>query len=179
MMLTVASSIMSLRSSLQTLLSIGSLAAARPGQTPLRFTSNGTFQLAVFGDLHYGEAEDLVWGPQQDINSTRVMNTVLDYENQQLVVLNGDLITGENTYKANASHYVDQIVAPLVQRNAVWASTYGNHDSDFNLSRMDILKRGSVIFGSSHCCSLHADYVAVSQTSSSAHLGGFSAPFFR
>ncbi|KAK3115545.1 hypothetical protein LTR53_004992 [Teratosphaeriaceae sp. CCFEE 6253] len=106
----------------------------------LRFTENGTFQLAVFNDLHYGEAQDLVSGPQQDVNTTRVTNAILDAENPQLVVLNGDLITGENTYKHNSSSYVDEIVQPLVQRNLPWASTYGNHDSDFNLSREDILK---------------------------------------
>lgn len=117
-------------------------ALAAPSTTPaLRFGKDGTFQLSVFEDLHFGEAENLGWGPQQDFNSTRVMNSVLSTESQQLVVLNGDLITGENTYLANSSHYMDQIVAPLVQRNRPWASTYGNHDSDFNLSRHDILAR--------------------------------------
>lgn len=126
----------------------------------LRFTDKGTFQISVFSDLHYGEgnhplnhklvlehntncptAENLDWGPQQDINSTRVMNSILDQESPQLVVLNGDLITGENTYKANSSHYLDQIVAPLVDRNLYWACTYGNHDSQFNLSRQEIFVR--------------------------------------
>ena len=51
------------------------------------------------------------------------MNTVLDVESPQLVVLNGDLITGENTYLANSTHYVDEIVQPLVQRGLSWAST--------------------------------------------------------
>lgn len=27
------------------------------GFTPLRFTSDGTFQISVFNDLHYGEGE--------------------------------------------------------------------------------------------------------------------------
>lgn len=107
----------------------------------LHLTSNGTFQLSVFEDLHYGEAENLVWGPQQDVNSTRVMNTVLNEEKQQLVVLNGDLITGENTYLSNSTAYVDEIVAPLVQRGLRWASTYGNHDSDFNISRQGMYAR--------------------------------------
>ncbi|KAK4550022.1 hypothetical protein LTR36_002989 [Oleoguttula mirabilis] len=113
---------------------------SRLGQE-LRFTANGTFQLAVFEDLHFGEAEDTDWGPQQDVNSTRVMNTVLDSEHPQLVVINGDLITGENTYKGNSTHYVDAIVQPLLNRSLLWASTYGNHDSDFNLSRQHILAR--------------------------------------
>ncbi len=35
----------------------------------------------------------------------------------------------------NASDYVHQIVSPLVDGRVPWASTYGNHDSKFNLSR--------------------------------------------
>lgn len=85
--------------------------------------------------------EDSDWAPVQDINSTRVMNSILDDESPQLVVINGDLITGENTYKHNSSDYVDKIVAPLVERDLLWASTYGNHDSDFNLSREAILAK--------------------------------------
>jgi len=53
------------------------------------------------------------------------MNTVLDNESPQLVVLNGDLITGENTYLSNSTYYVDRIVQPMVQRGLSWASTYG------------------------------------------------------
>lgn len=70
-----------------------------------------------------------------------MINSILSAEQPQLVVLNGDLITGENTFRENSSHYVDQIVAPLVERGLLWASTYGNHDSDYNLSRADIYAR--------------------------------------
>lgn len=108
---------------------------------PLRFSGNGTFQIAVFEDLHYGEAEDLDWGPAADVKSTRVMNTILDAELPNLVVLNGDLITGENTFLENSTHYVDEIVAPLVRRGIPWASAYGNHDIEYNLSTQALLKR--------------------------------------
>ncbi|TKA76484.1 hypothetical protein B0A55_02878 [Friedmanniomyces simplex] len=97
---------------------------------PLRFTSNGTFQISIFNDLHFGENAWDTWGPQQDINSVK-----------QLVVLNGDLITGENAYLENATVKIDQIVAPLLARGLTWASTYGNHDSQYNLSRHAILQR--------------------------------------
>ena len=83
------------------------------------------------------------FGPQQDIWSTYVMNQVFDAESPQLVVLNGDLITGENTFLENSTDYIDEIVAPLVQRKLSWASTYGNHDSAFNLSRDSILRPGT------------------------------------
>lgn len=106
-----------------------------------RVIPNSSSFLIFCSSTDTNPAEDLAWGPQQDTNSTRVMNTVLDYEHPQLVVLNGDLITGENTYKANSSAYVDRIVAPLVNRSLLWASTYGNHDSEFNLSRQEIFAR--------------------------------------
>lgn len=69
------------------------------------------------------------------------MNNILSDESPQLVVINGDLITGENTYLANATHYVDQIVPPIVSRHLPWASTYGNHDSDVNLSPTALFQR--------------------------------------
>lgn len=106
---------------------------------PLRFTAAGTFQISIFEDLHFGENYWDSWGPQQDVNSVRVLNEVLDRENPQLVVLNGDLITGENAFRDNSTAVIHQIAAPLVQRNLSWASTYGNHDSQFNLSRAQIL----------------------------------------
>ena len=108
----------------------------------LRFSPGGTFHLAVFEDLHFGEAEDLDWGPEQDVRSNAVMNTILQSEPSiQLVVLNGDLITGENTYMENSTSYVDKIVRPMLEHDLPWASTYGNHDSDFNISREGIFTR--------------------------------------
>lgn len=101
----------------------------------LQLTTSHAFTLAIFSDLHFGE-EEHGWGIDQDLNSTRVMNAVLDAEEAiHLVVLNGDLITGENTFKENSSDYLSQIVTPMRDRSIPWASTYGNHDSKFNLSR--------------------------------------------
>ncbi|OAQ96467.1 hypothetical protein LLEC1_04307 [Akanthomyces lecanii] len=128
------------------------LEAPSVASRPLTFGKDGSFQISVFEDLHFGESMfacpndsrdgSLIlkpdawdsWGPQQDINSVKVLNNVLDNETPQLVVLNGDLITGENAFVHNGSAYVDQIVKPIVDRGLLWASTYGNHDSDFNLS---------------------------------------------
>lgn len=101
-------------------------AAAVPSWPPLRFTPEGTFQMTVFNDLHFGEAENTDWGPLQDVDTLLVMDTVLEKESPQLVVINGDFITGENTFKRNSTDYVDEVVSPLVARKLPWASTYGS-----------------------------------------------------
>ena len=105
-----------------------------PCRADLKLADDGTFHLSVFSDLHYGENES-TFGIPADMNSAALMRQVLSEEQPNFVVLNGDLITGENTFAFNSTGYVDQIVAPLVQGGYSWASTYGNHDSKYNLSR--------------------------------------------
>ena len=100
----------------------------------LNQAGDGTFHISVFSDLHYGENES-TFGIPADMNSAALMRQVLSQENPDFVVLNGDLITGENTFAFNSTGYVDEIVAPLVEGGYKWASTYGNHDSKYNLSR--------------------------------------------
>ncbi|KAM5349367.1 hypothetical protein ACJ41O_005872 [Fusarium nematophilum] len=114
---------------------------------PLKFTSKGTFQIAVFSDMHFGQYPDGV-GPEQDRKSAQVIADVLDYDFPDLVVLNGDLVSGELTYQDNSTHYVDQVVAPIVERNLTWASTYGNHDHNYNITGDGILEREQLFPGS-------------------------------
>lgn len=81
-------------SSLASLVAVGSAAAQSYPRPPLRINNDGTFKIAAFSDQHYGENEDS-FGIPQDINSTRLTNHILDTEDPDFVVLNGDLITGE------------------------------------------------------------------------------------
>ncbi len=69
------------------------------------------------------------------------MTSILNAESPQLVVLTGDLITGEQTNRSNSSLYVDRIVAPLMEQDVPWASVYGNHDSTMNLCPQDVFDR--------------------------------------
>ncbi|KAI1016341.1 hypothetical protein LB503_010429 [Fusarium chuoi] len=113
---------------------------------PLRFTKNGTFQIAIFSDMHFGQYESST-GPEQDRNSVEVIRKVLDYDRPDLVVLNGDLINGDSTFAHNSTHYVDMIVEPIVNRSLTWASTYGNHDHNYNIAGDDILEREQLFPG--------------------------------
>ena len=131
---------------LQLLLALASLTTT---PRPSLHLKSGTkfFKIAACFDLHFGEDEHS-FGPAQDIGSAQLMHHVLDTEDPDCVVLNGDLITGENTFASNSTKYVDVVVKPLVDRGYSWASTYGNHDSNYNLSREGILREEQNYAGS-------------------------------
>lgn len=58
-----------------------------------------SFQITIFADLHFGEEPSTIWGPEQDVNTTRAMEAVLSHETPDLVVLLGDLITSDKRYR--------------------------------------------------------------------------------
>ncbi|XPS80164.1 hypothetical protein M3J07_012150 [Ascochyta lentis] len=96
----------------------------------LRFGADKKFSITVFSDLHLGEPS---WvgagkGPDADLKTIGVMNSVLDNEHSNLVVLNGDLTSCEFMAPENLTASIDQITAPLVERNMPFAATFGNHD---------------------------------------------------
>ncbi|KAH6891872.1 Metallo-dependent phosphatase-like protein [Coprinopsis sp. MPI-PUGE-AT-0042] len=107
------------------------------GKPRITFNDDGTFKVTVFSDLHFGENEEGPWGPEQDLNSTRVMKRVLKDEKPGYVVLNGDLVTGENTFKENVTSYLDQIIAPLNDAHVPFSSTQGNHDNQVNVTHLE------------------------------------------
>ncbi|KAF8962278.1 Metallo-dependent phosphatase [Flammula alnicola] len=112
-----------------------------PGKARLTFKPDGTFKLTVFSDLHFGENPWDSWGPEQDVNSTALMNTVLADEEPDYVVINGDLITGENTFRENSTSLVDEIVAPLNKAKIPFSSTHGNHDNQANITHEEEILR--------------------------------------
>ncbi|KAI0764830.1 Metallo-dependent phosphatase [Fomes fomentarius] len=112
-----------------------------PNKPRLTFRSDGTFKLTVFSDLHFGENPWDDWGPVQDTNSIKLMNTVLPSEKPDYVVLNGDLITGENTFRENSTKLIDEIVAPLNNLRIPFSSTHGNHDNEPNITHAEEIRR--------------------------------------
>ncbi|KAF4616807.1 hypothetical protein D9613_008404 [Agrocybe pediades] len=111
------------------------------GKPRVTFKANGTFKLTVFSDLHFGENPWDNWGPQQDVNSLQLMNTVLGDEKPDYVVINGDLITGENTFRENSTTLVDEIVGPLNAARIPFSSTHGNHDNQANITHLEEIQR--------------------------------------
>ncbi|RMZ79885.1 hypothetical protein DV738_g2944, partial [Chaetothyriales sp. CBS 135597] len=103
-------------------------------------------RIAIFEDLHFGEDEDSLWAPAQDRESLDVMTTILSTESPDLVVLNGDLITGDNTFAENSTAYLDMLVRPLVKNNIQFASVYGNHDNQVNISAAALYRREKELY---------------------------------
>lgn len=64
---------------------LSSITSAK-NQPSLRLNSNHEFRIAIFSDVHYGEEEN-GWGIDQDVGSTRVMKSVLDYEDPDFVIV--------------------------------------------------------------------------------------------
>ncbi|KAH8116220.1 Metallo-dependent phosphatase [Phellopilus nigrolimitatus] len=131
-----------------------------PDKPRVTFNSNGTFKITVFSDLHFGENPWDAWGPEQDVNSTRLMRTVLADEKPDYVVLNGDLITGESelnsplllallvseidlpdTFRENSTKLIDEIMVPINEAQVKFSSTYGNHDNEANITHLEEIKR--------------------------------------
>ncbi|ATY63866.1 Metallophosphoesterase [Cordyceps militaris] len=121
--------------------------AAPAFKPPLQFTTDGNFHISVFNDIHFGE-NAAGQGPVWDSKTSQLMGTIMDAEKPQLVVLNGDLISGDQYQGSDILDHVDRIVKPIAARRLPWASTYGNHDSNYNLSRDQMLQREKTYNGS-------------------------------
>tara|TARA_R110002003_G_scaffold279_2_gene18040 strand:- start:3638 stop:4186 length:549 start_codon:yes stop_codon:yes gene_type:complete len=68
------------------------------------------------------------------------MNSVLDNERPDLVVLNGDMISCEFVGPDKYNGLIDQIVSPLTYRNLPFGATFGNHDWSETCSTLSMSK---------------------------------------
>ncbi|KAJ7339733.1 Metallo-dependent phosphatase-like protein [Mycena albidolilacea] len=111
------------------------------GKTKLTFNAAGSFKVVSFSDMHMGERPGdgswAPWGPANDAATQVVHETVLDNEKPSYVVFNGDMMTGENVFKANATNYLDMVYQPTVARNIPFSSTHGNHDNANNINHQE------------------------------------------
>ncbi|KAL9155095.1 hypothetical protein ABFS82_10G159300 [Erythranthe guttata] len=94
----------------------------------LKMHGGAPFKIALFADLHFGEDTWTAWGPRQDLNSARVMSSVLDQEQPDFVIYLGDVITANNVVVKNASLYWDKALSPTRNRGIPWSTIFGNHD---------------------------------------------------
>jgi 3',5'-cyclic AMP phosphodiesterase CpdA len=101
--------------------------APRPHLPILRFRPDGTFTIVQLTDVHWNNGEDA------DLRARTLIESVLDAETPDLVVLTGDTVEGSAA--RDPADACRQTLAPIETRGLPWAVVFGNHDDEGILSR--------------------------------------------
>ncbi|CAO2657985.1 Nn.00g072450.m01.CDS01 [Neocucurbitaria sp. VM-36] len=104
----------------------------------IQFGGDRKLSITVFSDLHFGEPEEARGRRDADLKTLGVMKSVLNNEHPHMVVLNGDLTSCEWVAPENVNSLVDQIVAPLIERNLPFATTFGTDGKTLSLATSSV-----------------------------------------
>lgn len=94
----------------------------------LRFNEEGKFKIVQFTDTHFEYNT-----PQSDTVLT-IIQTVINEEKPDLVVITGDVVCSKETREAWL-----QLTRAFVDAKVPWAITLGNHDHEYALSNREII----------------------------------------
>ncbi|SGZ51256.1 CIC11C00000005977 [Sungouiella intermedia] len=116
----------------------------------LKFRKDGTFKILQVADLHFstgvGKCRDPVpiesqEGCEADPRTLKFIETVLEIENPDFVVMTGDQVFGQAAPDPETALF--KAVLPFVKRKIPYAITLGNHDDESNLSREQMMQLAS------------------------------------
>lgn len=99
-------------------------------QPKLKF-NRGTFKIVQFTDLHWISGSQFV---KKNDSTSRLMETVLQQEKPDLVVLTGDIVVS-----AHALAEWTKLVQPMVRNKVPFVVSFGNHDVEADASKADML----------------------------------------
>ncbi|MDR2953602.1 MAG: metallophosphoesterase family protein [Prevotella sp.] len=95
----------------------------------LNFNQDGNFKIVQFTDIHYKQ------GVPESKVAIDLINEILDVEKPDLVVFTGDIIWAKPVYTG-----LDEVFAPVIERQIPWAYVFGNHDDEFDVSRRELME---------------------------------------
>lgn len=96
-------------------------------QSPLRFNKDKKFKIVQFTDIHYK------YDDSRSKDAIACMNKILDTEKPDLVVYTGDLI-----FSKPAKESIREVVSTASSREIPFAVVFGNHDDEFDLTRIQL-----------------------------------------
>lgn len=96
-------------------------------QSSLKFNCDGTFKIVQFTDTHYK------WGKKASEKATQCIIDIVDREDPDLVVF-----TGDQVYSDGVANSLNALTQPLVERGIAFASIFGNHDFQFDMTRPEM-----------------------------------------
>lgn len=88
----------------------------------LLFNENGKYKIVQFNDTQDDE--------EIDPRTIELMNKVLDEQQPDLVIVNGDVINGDMETPEEVKQAMDNVIQPMEESGIHWAVTFGNHDED-------------------------------------------------
>lgn len=96
----------------------------------LHFNDAGKFKIVQFTDIHFKEYKQL----ERD-SALAVINTVLEREKPDLVLLTGDICTSRNMELAWGI-----VTQPMINAEIPWAVVFGNHDHEHGYENKEIME---------------------------------------
>lgn len=99
--------------------------------TTLKFKNN-QFKIVQFTDLHLINGEK--YAAKND-STYMLMRQVIHEENPDMVVLTGDVVVS-----GGATQLWEQVIQPMTETKVPFAVTFGNHDTETDLTKAQILK---------------------------------------
>jgi len=100
-------------------------------QPVLRF-KNHKFKIVQFTDLHLISGKEFA---QRNDSTYMLMRHVIKAENPDLVVLTGDVVVS-----GGAAQVWEEVLQPMTEAKVPFAVTFGNHDTETDLSKASTLK---------------------------------------
>lgn len=100
-------------------------------QPVLRF-KNHKFKIVQFTDLHLISGKEFA---QRNDSTYMLMRRVIKAENPDLVVLTGDVVVS-----GGAARIWKEVVQPMTEAKVPFAVSFGNHDTESDLSKPNIIK---------------------------------------
>ncbi len=108
-------------------------ATAAPGPASaaptLRFNKDRKFKILQFTDTHWLD------GTEDDIKTANLIHEIVNFEKPDLIVLTGDVISGED---ADSDHAQRGILTAIASHKVPWAMVFGNHDDEGSCSRQQL-----------------------------------------
>ncbi|MFC0673696.1 metallophosphoesterase family protein [Brachybacterium hainanense] len=121
----------------------------------LAFDADGTFTIVQFNDTQDTHTTDR--------RTIALMHAVLEDADPDLVVINGDVISGGPTTELEVKQALNNVVLPMQERGIPFAVTFGNHDEDSTpLTGLD--ETAYLEFLSQYSCCANAPGAAVTGT---------------
>ena len=97
----------------------------------LRFNEDGNIKIMQLTDLHYTNDDEA------DHKRVALMRQALKDEKPDFVIVTGDMVYGEHNLE-----FLPKVFAPLIESGCPWSFVFGNHDSEWGHSRMELLEAG-------------------------------------